>query len=394
MTYNLNNSTSPLALTFGIEIETGGISYPQYGRLLAEKGLKGFKSVDDGSGRVDAEIVTCPLTPCDTAWEFISNLTRAMNEIGTDRLGDSNRLINTGCGLHVHVGNAFLNDGVDPDEYCRKSIEAFGTTGARYHLDHQDPMEFEIYRDVAFRCSYQQDVLDSMNYKSRRNNRYCSPIGIVLDDIKAASDRQQLAAALRRADINYHSKFSAITLETWGKGTIEFRQHGGTTDATKIRRWVEFILNLFAHTIENRIENGGDRTIVHNTPVDPFRRLSRIGVQYRLKRSPEGATTRAIMDATGCSEQRVRAAVSEIRNHAEVGQAAVVTHTQQANGATYGDGTDHTRYQVLESFETQAQGAVLMPENRIGIPSVWAGINDDHFAWWQDRIEKLSRSDQ
>ena len=394
MTYNLNNSTSPLALTFGIEIETGGISYPQYGRLLAEKGLKGFKSVDDGSGRVDAEIVTCPLTPCRTAWEFISNLTTAMNEIGTDRLGDSNRLINTGCGLHVHVGNAFLNDGVDPDEYCRKSIEAFGTTGARYHLDHQDPMEFEIYRDVAFRCSYQQDVLDSMNYKSRRNNRYCSPIGIVLDDIKAASDRQQLAAALRRADINYHSKFSAITLETWGKGTIEFRQHGGTTDATKIRRWVEFILNLFAHTIENRIENGGDRTIVHNTPVDPFRRLSRIGVQYRMMRSPDGATTRAIMDATGCSEQRVRAAVSEIRNHAEVGHAAVVTHTQQANGATYGDGTDHTRYQVLESFETQAQGAVLMPENRIGIPSVWAGINDDHFAWWQDRIEKLSRSDQ
>ena len=394
MTYNLNNSTSPLALTFGIEIETGGISYPQYGRLLAEKGLKGFKSVDDGSGRVDAEIVTCPLTPCETAWEFISNLTRAMNEIGTDRLGDSNRLINTGCGLHVHVGNAFLNDGVDPDEYCRKSIEAFGTTGARYHLDHQDPMEFEIYRDVAFRCSYQQNVLDSMNYKSRRNNRYCSPIGIVLDDIKAASDRQQLAAALRRADINYHSKFSAITLETWGKGTIEFRQHGGTTDATKIRRWVEFILNLFAHTIENRIENGGDRTIVHNTPIDPFRRLSRIGVQYRMMRTPDGATTRAIMDATGCSEQRVRAAVSEIRNHAEVGQAAVVTHTQQANGATYGDGTDHTRYQVLESFETQAQGAVLMPENRIGIPSVWAGISDDHFAWWQDRIEKLSRSDQ
>ena len=394
MTYNLNNSTSPLALTFGIEIETGGISYPQYGRLLAEKGLKGFKSVDDGSGRVDAEIVTCPLTPCETAWEFISNLTRAMNEIGTDRLGDSNRLINTGCGLHVHVGNAFLNDGVDPDEYCRKSIEAFGTTGARYHLDHQDPMEFEIYRDVAFRCSYQQNVLDSMNYKSRRNNRYCSPIGIVLDDIKAASDRQQLAAALRRADINYHSKFSAITLETWGKGTIEFRQHGGTTDATKIRRWVEFILNLFAHTIENRIENGGNRTIVHNTPVDPFRRLSRIGVQYRMMRTPDGATTRAIMDATGCSEQRVRAAVSEIRNHAEVGQAAVVTHTQQANGATYGDGTDHTRYQVLESFETQAQGAVLMPENRIGIPSVWAGISDDHFAWWQDRIEKLSRSDQ
>ena len=164
MTYRLNNTTA-LTPTFGVELETGGISYPQFGRLLAEKGLKGFKSVDDGSGRVDAEIVTCPLAPCDTAWEFLLNLTRAMNDIGTDRLGDSNRLINTGCGLHVHVGNSFLNDGVDPDEYCRKSIAAFGTTGDRYHLDHQDPMEFEIYRDVAYRYAYMQNIINSMNNK-------------------------------------------------------------------------------------------------------------------------------------------------------------------------------------------------------------------------------------
>ena len=36
---------------------------------------------------------------------------------------------------------------------------------------------------------------------------------------------------------------------------------------------------------------------------------------------------------------RVRAAVSEIRTR--VGEAAVVTHTQQANGASYGQGTDY-----------------------------------------------------
>ena len=111
-----------------------------------------------------------------------------------------------------------------------------------------------------------------------------------------------------------------------------------------------------------------------------------------MMRTPDGATTRAIMDATGCSEQRVRAAVSEIRSHEEVGQSAVVTHTQQSNGASYGDGTDYTRYQVLETYETQTQGTVLMPENRRGVASFWAGSNADHFTWWQDRIEKLSRN--
>ena len=50
------------------------------------------------------------------------------------------------------------------------------------------------------------------------------------------------------------------------------------------------------------------------------------------------------------SEQRVRAAVSEIRQR--VGDSAVVTHTQQSNGARYGDGTDLTRYQVLQTIES------------------------------------------
>jgi hypothetical protein len=107
-----------------------------------------------------------------------------------------------------------------------------------------------------------------------------------------------------------------------------------------------------------------------------------------MMRNDSGATTRDIMLATGCSEQRVRAAVSEIRNR--VGDNAVVTHTQQSNGARYGDGTDHTRYQVLQTVETQTNGATLRPENRRGMDSVWAGLSDELFEAWQDRIIALS----
>ena len=108
-----------------------------------------------------------------------------------------------------------------------------------------------------------------------------------------------------------------------------------------------------------------------------------------MMRNDNGATTRDIMDATGCSEQRVRAAVSEIRNR--VGDNAVVTHTQQSNGASYGDGTDHTRYQVLQTIEQQTGGVALLPENRIGIASVWAGLSDELFEYWNDRIDELAR---
>ena len=102
-----------------------------------------------------------------------------------------------------------------------------------------------------------------------------------------------------------------------------------------------------------------------------------------------GVTTREIMDATGCSEQRVRASVSDIR--ARVGDGAVITHTQQANGGSYGDGTDLTRYEVLTSFQTTDGGVTLRDDDTIGIPSIWAGTSDDLFEWWQDRIEALAR---
>ena len=107
-----------------------------------------------------------------------------------------------------------------------------------------------------------------------------------------------------------------------------------------------------------------------------------------MMRTESGATTQEIMDATGCSEQRVRAAVSEIRSR--VGDAAVITSTQQANGARYGDGTNHTAYRVPRTFETQGSGAALLPEHRIGNASIWAGISDELFEWWHNRIQTLA----
>ena len=109
-----------------------------------------------------------------------------------------------------------------------------------------------------------------------------------------------------------------------------------------------------------------------------------------MMRAVDGATTRQIMDATGCSEQRVRAAVSEIRTR--VGEAAVVTHTQQANGASYGDGTDMTRYQVQSFYtETITGGAALLPDTRIGNPSIWANLDDSDYEFWMGRIQALDR---
>ena len=353
--------------TFGIEIETSGASIPVIKRALRDAGVLGCPVKPDGTPRVDAELPLPPLAPCDFAWDYIKKVCRVLSDV--------NASVNSACGLHVHIGNAPLLDNISPTRFCGDSIASVDSTGRYISGCYGEPMDFVEVQDLQKRMTRQQSVVDTMFPRSRTNNRYCLPLS--LRQIENATTIQQLT----------FGKFTTINLQTWSNGTIEFRQASGTIEADKIIKWVKFLLNLVDHTRTNRVESG-NRTIDHNTPEQPFRRGARVGVQYNMMRSDGGATTQEIMDATGCSEQRVRAAVSEIRNR--VGDMAVVTNTQQANGASYGDGTHHTSYTVLFTYTEQGSGASLLPEHRIGNASIWAGVSDELFEWWQDRITTLS----
>ena len=352
--------------TFGIEIETSGASIPEIKRAFANAEIRGCDVKPDGTPRVDAEIVLPPLAPCDFSFDYIKKICRVLASV--------NAKVNSACGLHVHIGNAPLNDSTHAVRFSGDSIAHRETTGRYISGCYGDPMDAVEVKDLELRYTRQQEIINSMFPRSRTDNRYCYPLN--LRSIENATTIQELT----------FGKFKAINLDTWRNGTIEFRQASGTIEADKIINWVNFLLNLVDHTRNNRVENGG-RTIDHNTPEQPFRRGARVGVQYNMMRTDGGATTQEIMDATGCSEQRVRAAVSEIRNR--VGDMAVVTNTQQANGASYGDGTHHTSYTVLFTYTEQGSGASLLPDHRIGNPSIWSGVSDELFEWWNDRIISL-----
>ena len=257
-----------------------------------------------------------------------------------------------------------------------------------------DPFDTELVRDIVLRYFLNQEAINKMVTPSRRNNRYTWPLTkygrLSVDQINACNDVQELNQLVSSIE----HKYTAVNLVPYARlGTIEFRQHQGTTDADKIIKWCEFLNNFILHSAVNRLEQG-TATTTEATPEIPFRGgdLSRINVQYRMMRSEHGATTQEMMDATGVTEQRIRAAVSEIRNR--VGQSAVVTHTQQANGATYGDGTHHTRYQVLREVTVQGSGVQLKPENRRGGTSIWCGISDERFEWWQQRMLHIQQAEE
>ena len=85
-----------MTYTFGIEIETSGVSYPNVQRALRDAGIKGFEAKPDGTPSVDAEIVLPPMADCQIAWEYVADVCRVLDRIGCR--------VNRSCGLHVHVG--------------------------------------------------------------------------------------------------------------------------------------------------------------------------------------------------------------------------------------------------------------------------------------------------
>ena len=355
-----------MTLTYGIEIETCRNSVSTVQSALNDNGIKGCLVKPDGTPSVDAEIVLPPIALCQVGKEYLESVCRVLSDIGCR--------INQSCGLHVHVSNAPLADTTHAARFTGDSILHTERNG-NFLSEHGETFDFPIIKDWYWRYERQQDLINTMFPSSRTNNRYCQPLNA--PKIHNATNIQQLN----------HGKFYAINLDTWRRGTVEFRQHSGTIEANKIWNWLMFLDNFVCWTIEHRFEHGETSTTIE-TPTAPFRNGSRVGVQYAMMRSENGATTRDIIDATGCSEQRVRAAVSEIRQR--VGENAVVTHTQQSNGASYGDGTDLTRYQVLRTIETETSGITMLPENRIGAPSIWSGLEDHLFEWWQNRIIALS----
>ena len=357
-----------MTYSFGIEIETSGASITAIKSAFNDAEIRGCDIKPDGTPSVDAEIVLPPLAACDFAFDYIKKICRVLDSVGAR--------VNSHCGLHVHIGNAPLKDDVRATEFCGASIRDRATTGRYITGAYAEPMDFVAVQDILHRYTRQQSTVNTMFPRSRTNNRYCAPLSLARID--AATTIRELT----------FGKFTAVNLETWSRGTIEFRQASGTIEADKIINWVKFLLNLVDHTNTNRVE-GGTRTIVTDTPEQPFRRGARVGITYDMMRTDGGATTLEIMDATGCTEGDVRRRVSEIRTR--VGDAAVVTGTQQSNGASYGDGTHHTSYTVLFSFETTTDGATLLPDHRIGNPSIWAGLSDDLFEWWHNRVETLTR---
>ena len=114
--------------------------------------------------------------------------------------------VNRSCGLHVHLD-------------CREmNIGEIKTTFERY-------------------SNYEEQIDLCMPRSRRGNPRWCAGTAMVKNSIKRATTKPNAANAAGR-----YFKVNLTNIAT--RGSIEFRQHSGTTEFKKIVNWLSFLMQF------------------------------------------------------------------------------------------------------------------------------------------------------
>ena len=217
--------------TFGIELEIYDASRDRLIAAFRNEGLvlvgedynhstrTHWKIVRDSSiqGLNGNEIVSPILCGLDGI-EQLKKVTIALNKAGAK--------INTSCGFHVHFGITDL------------SIDNIKTL-AKNH------MELE-------------NAFDSIVPSSRRlnNNTYCKSLTSVAATKSVVISRLNAATSITDIKQLFHTRYLKMNFQSYDRqGTVEFRQHSGTTTFSKIKNWVLICARLVEFSKQNGLTN-------------------------------------------------------------------------------------------------------------------------------------------
>lgn len=128
-------------------------------------------------------------------------------------------------------------------EFC--DVKVNDSCGLHIHMDAED-FDLQTWKNLALSYKHLERVIDSFMPQSRRQNYYCKGLGsISASEIQAAQSINDLRAAFG------NNRYRKVNLEAYARHrTVEFRQHSGTTNFTKMENWIRFLNGLitFAKT--------------------------------------------------------------------------------------------------------------------------------------------------
>lgn len=209
---------------FGVEIEFFGAN-PSLTENFRNSGLEARTESYNHSSRPHWKFVSDGSIRGVNAQEMVSPILQ-----GTDGLKDfrkackalrlSNAQVNTTCGVHVHL---------DANDY---SIENFRTL-----LKNQYFVEIQI---------------DKIMPKSRRanSNRYCQ--GFRGNGQNSFFQKIDACQTVNELSNLFRTRYFKLNLQSFQRhGTVEFRQHGASTNFLKIKNWILICARLVEFSKQN-----------------------------------------------------------------------------------------------------------------------------------------------
>jgi len=217
----------PSNRTFGVEIEFIGITQNKAVEVLVGDGINAclgerrqdsshsWRIVSDGS-----------LESANGSGECVSPVLRGIEgllviEKVLKSLRRAGATVNKSCGLHVHVGARDLNMAE-----CAAVMFSYGANEAHF---------------------------DSVVQASRRRNtnNFCYSVNYSQENVAFFDNAARNVNSSRMISEFWRSgRYNKVNLRALADhGTIEFRQHGGTIDASKVCNWVCALLGFVEHTV-------------------------------------------------------------------------------------------------------------------------------------------------
>lgn len=138
--------------------------------------------------------------------------------------------------------------GADGFEQVRKVCAALATVGAKVdrtcgfhvHVGVRDFVTLDFMKRLVIDYAHYESTIDFLMPASRRGsaNTYCRSMAGYVEAVKRTRSMDDLQGVL-------NTRYTKLNLTAfWRHGTVEFRQHSGTTEFDKMINWVKLCLRM------------------------------------------------------------------------------------------------------------------------------------------------------
>jgi hypothetical protein len=378
-----------MARTFGVEIEAKGLSFDQ---VCAAVRTAGFDCRDSGYSHVTTpywKVVRDASVRGASPFELVSPI--LSGEAGLDQLRKvvsaiygAGATVESDCGLHVHIGASDLT--------------------------------FTAIKTLIQRFANFESDWDRIIARSRRGNLnpFCRS---VRERVNAAPSAFNLATNVNDLGANVFGirswrdhldsgRYYKLNLHPYvTRGTIEFRLHGGTVNATKICNWVSLILE-FVEESRRRATNvapaPAPAPATPAAPAIPVSDQARAEMLSAARAMLRSGSRRAMFDcllqSNGVSVADLMAAAGWTAPHsirAEIArtfrgrlQLPITTHTCRSSG--------QLRYSINRGALGNGESVAARPAAPASLAapqaadSMWAGISPALTRYYSERAAQLA----